>query len=103
MFPSLQILDLVEFEQEIGFGLPSTPGKLQDLPISVKASFMDSIVTADMLQDFIPKYVHFFLSNPFFVWFLKICYIILGSLNCLIRIGAVLSTCMRTVPNSLFQ
>jgi hypothetical protein len=54
MFPSLQVLDQIDFEEEITFGVPST----SELPESEKGSFMDSVVTADMIQDFVQKYVY---------------------------------------------
>ncbi|KAJ3391875.1 hypothetical protein HDU84_005226 [Entophlyctis sp. JEL0112] len=56
MFPSIKLLDMVGFEDEVALpeiGLPS----VEDLPETEKGSFMDTDVTANLTQEFIPKLV----------------------------------------------
>ncbi|KAJ3084400.1 nuclear mRNA export, poly(A)+RNA binding protein [Rhizoclosmatium hyalinum] len=62
IFPTIKILDMVPFEDEIALpeiGLPSEDA----LPETEKGSFMDSEVTANMVQAFIPKFFGLFDSN----------------------------------------
>ncbi|KAJ3406968.1 Protein kinase, partial [Chytridiales sp. JEL 0842] len=65
MFPSLQVLDQMDFEEEISFGLPtdtlSTAGNA--FPETEKGAFMDTPVSADMVQDFIRRFFPLFDKN----------------------------------------
>ncbi|KAI9346491.1 hypothetical protein BDR26DRAFT_855669 [Obelidium mucronatum] len=62
IFPTIKMLDMIPFEEEIALpeiGLPS----VDDLPETEKGSFMDSEVTANMVQAFIPKFFALFDTN----------------------------------------
>ncbi|KAI9366015.1 hypothetical protein DFJ73DRAFT_806682 [Zopfochytrium polystomum] len=62
MFPTIQILDQADFEDEIA--IPSVEDNtVKELQDTEKDSFLDSPVTADMIQDFIPKFFSLFDKN----------------------------------------
>ncbi|KAJ3134387.1 nuclear mRNA export, poly(A)+RNA binding protein [Physocladia obscura] len=62
IFPSIQLLDMIPFEAEVALpeiGLPSA----DDLPETEKGAFMDTDVTANLVQQFVPKFLALFDSN----------------------------------------
>ncbi|KAJ3311808.1 nuclear mRNA export, poly(A)+RNA binding protein [Blyttiomyces sp. JEL0837] len=62
MFPSIQILDQQDYEEEISLPGIGTTAETNFTEYE-KGSFMDSVVTADTVQDFILKYFNLFDKN----------------------------------------
>ncbi|KAJ1541536.1 nuclear mRNA export, poly(A)+RNA binding protein, partial [Cladochytrium tenue] len=58
LFPSIQILDQEGFEDEIS--IPVAEASADVLPETEKGSFLDTTLTADMVQDFLPKFFQLF-------------------------------------------
>ncbi|KAI8617692.1 hypothetical protein BC830DRAFT_1112449 [Chytriomyces sp. MP71] len=62
MFPSLKMLDTVPFAEEVALpeiGLPS----VDELPQTIKGSFVENQPIADLMQEFIPKFFALFDTN----------------------------------------
>ncbi|KAI8839818.1 hypothetical protein BJ741DRAFT_598756 [Chytriomyces cf. hyalinus JEL632] len=62
LFPSIKVLDMVPFEEEVALpeiGLPS----VEELPQTIKGAFTENQVIADLIQEFIPKFFGLFDAN----------------------------------------